>query len=166
METIQIALFKGNKIRKTLHDNEWWFVIVDVVAALTDSAQPDGYIKDMRRRDPELANGWVSLWYQVPMIRFSGFYQDDPVRPADIDFTNLFDVCVLGGSMLSSRHETNSSIFPVRSALRLRLFRKAELVGSGDNAANANERNGAQHERTRTDVNPDGRLFTNRTYAT
>ena len=53
-DTLKIAIFKGKKIRKTIHNNEWWFVIIDVVAALTDSAQPSGYIKDMRRRDTEL----------------------------------------------------------------------------------------------------------------
>jgi hypothetical protein len=61
MDTIKIALFKGKKIRKTLHQNEWWFVIEDVVLALTDSVQPDGYIKDMRRRDPELSKGWGQI---------------------------------------------------------------------------------------------------------
>ena len=54
MET-RIALFQKKEIRKTLHADEWWFVIVDVVAALTDSANPAGYLKDMRRRDPALA---------------------------------------------------------------------------------------------------------------
>ncbi len=57
----KIAIFKGNKIRKTIHNNEWWFVIIDVVAVLTDSTQPDGYLKDMRRRDPELAKGWGQI---------------------------------------------------------------------------------------------------------
>jgi len=61
MEATKIALFKGRKIRKTIHNNEWWFVIVDVVAALTDSLQPDGYLKDMRRRDPELSKGWGQI---------------------------------------------------------------------------------------------------------
>ena len=41
METAKIALFKGKKIRKTLHNNEWWFSVVDVVQALTD--QSDDY---------------------------------------------------------------------------------------------------------------------------
>ncbi len=59
--TAKIAIFKGKKVRKTIFNNEWWFVIVDVVAALTDSLQPDGYIKDMRRRDKELAKGWVQI---------------------------------------------------------------------------------------------------------
>ncbi len=57
----KIAVFRGKQIRKTIHKDEWWFVIVDVVAALTDSKQPDGYIKDMRRRDGELAKGWGQI---------------------------------------------------------------------------------------------------------
>jgi DNA-damage-inducible protein D len=57
----RIALFKGKEIRKTIHNDEWWFVIEDVVAVLTDSMQPKGYIKDMRRRDTELAKGWGQI---------------------------------------------------------------------------------------------------------
>jgi DNA-damage-inducible protein D len=57
----RIAVFKGMEIRKTIHNNEWWFVIEDVVGVLTDSVQTKGYIKDMRRRDPELAKGWGQI---------------------------------------------------------------------------------------------------------
>jgi prophage antirepressor-like protein len=60
MET-KMAVFKGKGIRKVIYDNEWWFVIIDVAAALTDSVQPDGYIKDMRRRDSELSKGWGQI---------------------------------------------------------------------------------------------------------
>ena len=59
--TTKISIFHGKKIRKTIHNNEWWFVIVDIVAALTDSVQPEGYIKDMRRRDPLLSEGWGQI---------------------------------------------------------------------------------------------------------
>ncbi len=45
------------KIRRPFHNDEWWFVIVDVKAALTDSADSSGYFRDMKRRDPELAKG-------------------------------------------------------------------------------------------------------------
>jgi prophage antirepressor-like protein len=31
METTKIAVFKGKEIRKTIHKNEWWFSITDVV---------------------------------------------------------------------------------------------------------------------------------------
>jgi len=57
----KIAIFQKKEIRKTIYNNEWWFVIADVILALTDSVQPDGYIKDMRRRDPELAEGWGQI---------------------------------------------------------------------------------------------------------
>ncbi len=43
METVQIALFKGKKIRKTLFNNEWWFSVVDVIEVLTDSADANDY---------------------------------------------------------------------------------------------------------------------------
>ncbi len=55
MET-RIALFQRKEIRKTIHAGEWWFVLVDVVAALTDSPNPASYLRDMRRRDPALAD--------------------------------------------------------------------------------------------------------------
>lgn len=61
MPMTKIAVFKGTKVRKTIYKNEWWFVITDVIEALTDSVQPAGYIKDMRRRDPELSKGWVQI---------------------------------------------------------------------------------------------------------
>jgi DNA-damage-inducible protein D len=51
----RIALFQEREIRKVFHAGEWWFVTTDVVAALTDSPNPAGYLKDMRRRDPLLA---------------------------------------------------------------------------------------------------------------
>lgn len=59
--TMRIDVFKGREIRRTLHNNEWWFVISDAVAVLTDSVNPTGYIKDMRRRDKELAKGWGQI---------------------------------------------------------------------------------------------------------
>ena len=56
-----LAVFQETAIRRTWHNEEWWYVIVDVVAVLSDSVQPDGYIKDMRRRDKELAKGWGQI---------------------------------------------------------------------------------------------------------
>lgn len=53
------------EIRKTLHQNEWWFV---VVSALTDSVSPDGYIKDMRRRDLELSKGYGQIVHTLDVV--------------------------------------------------------------------------------------------------
>ena len=57
----RIALFQRKEIRRIVHDNEWWFVVVDVVAALTDSANPTDYLNKIRRRDPELAKGYGQI---------------------------------------------------------------------------------------------------------
>lgn len=54
-----VALFQGAKIRKTWHEGKWWFVVEDVVFALTNSNDPKQYVKRMRQRDPVLAKGWV-----------------------------------------------------------------------------------------------------------
>jgi DNA-damage-inducible protein D len=51
----RIALFQRKEVRRVIHNNEWWFVILDVVSALTNSVNPKGYFTDMRRRDPQLA---------------------------------------------------------------------------------------------------------------
>ena len=50
MEYNQIALFKGNKIRRKLHENEWWFSVVDVIRALTDTPNPRVYWGVMKNR--------------------------------------------------------------------------------------------------------------------
>jgi hypothetical protein len=50
----RIALFQRKEIRRTIHNNEWWFVITDVVVALTDSTDPSQYLKRIRQRDPQL----------------------------------------------------------------------------------------------------------------
>ena len=59
--TMRIDVFKGREIRRTLHNNEWWFVVTDVVSVLTDSVNPSDYIKKMRSRDKELGKGWGQI---------------------------------------------------------------------------------------------------------
>ena len=56
-----ITVFEDKKIRRVWQDEQWYFVITDVVQILTDSVQSDGYIKDMRRRDKELSKGWGQI---------------------------------------------------------------------------------------------------------
>src|SRR5208283_104070 len=57
----RIALFQRREIRRTIHNNEWWFVVEDVVLALIDSRDPKQYIQRMKQRDPELGKGWVQI---------------------------------------------------------------------------------------------------------
>lgn len=55
MET-KLQLFNSNKIRTAWNadEEEWYFSVVDVVQALTDSVNPTDYLKKMRKRDVEL----------------------------------------------------------------------------------------------------------------
>ncbi len=50
VESTKIALFKGKQIRKILYQGEWWFSVVDVIEALTDSLQPSKYWTAMKAR--------------------------------------------------------------------------------------------------------------------
>jgi len=46
----KIAIFKGKKIRRLIHENEWYFSVIDVVEALTDSVKPRVYWNAMKTR--------------------------------------------------------------------------------------------------------------------
>lgn len=49
-EITKIALFQRKEIRKTIYKNEWWFSVIDVVGALTDSINPRDYWFKMKIR--------------------------------------------------------------------------------------------------------------------
>lgn len=61
-----IALFKGKAIRKTLHNKEWWFSVIDVVGVLTDSPQPKTYWAKMKERDKDMSQPFP-FWEQLKM---------------------------------------------------------------------------------------------------
>jgi len=59
-----LVVFEGTKIRRTWHDDQWYFSVVDVVQVLTDSPTPRQYwgkIKDREFQQIELSPIWVQL---------------------------------------------------------------------------------------------------------
>jgi DNA-damage-inducible protein D len=60
-EQNKIVVFQEKQIRRVWHKEEWWFVIEDVVAVLSESSNPKNYVRDMRRRDQELSKGWGQI---------------------------------------------------------------------------------------------------------
>ncbi|MBE2279354.1 MAG: Bro-N domain-containing protein [Ignavibacteriaceae bacterium] len=50
MSNDKISLFEEKKIRKIWHNNEWFFSVVDVVEALTDSTDPKDYWYRIKKR--------------------------------------------------------------------------------------------------------------------
>lgn len=70
----EVKLFQDRKIRSVWNEEEeqWYFSIEDIVAALTDSADPKQYIKRMRSRDTQLQINWGTICTQVQMIAHDG----------------------------------------------------------------------------------------------
>lgn len=68
----KIALFEKKQIRKIWHNDEWFFSVVDIVGALTDSANPTDYLKKTRKRDEELGSYIGTNCPQVEMPTDTG----------------------------------------------------------------------------------------------
>lgn len=70
----KLQLFENRKIRAAWNEEkeEWYFSVVDVVEALTDSADPKQYIKKMRSRDPELNTSWGTICTPTGMVASDG----------------------------------------------------------------------------------------------
>ena len=70
----QIKIFQEQKVRTVWDEEkeEWYFSIVDVVGALTESANPTDYLKKMRKREPELALYIGTNCPQILMTTSSG----------------------------------------------------------------------------------------------
>jgi len=86
----RIAVFQDKKIRKTFHNDEWWFVINDVVAALTDSSNPSSYLKDMRRRDPALAEAFKGGGQIAPPLLLEVLTAGGPQKPLCWNTAGIF----------------------------------------------------------------------------
>lgn len=70
--TNDFSAFQDKKIRRTWFNDEWWFVLEDIVYALTDSKDPKGYINKMRQRDEELSKGYGQIVHTLPIKTAGG----------------------------------------------------------------------------------------------
>ena len=72
-----LVVFEGTKIRRIWHDDQWFFSVVDLVAVLTDSANPNNYWKVLKHRDPQL----VTICNQLKLLSSDGkYYNTDCVN--------------------------------------------------------------------------------------
>ncbi len=73
----EIKLFQDKRIRTAWNEEEeqWYFSVVDVIEALTDSTNPTDYLKKMRKRDQELASYLGTNCPQVAMMTETGKYR-------------------------------------------------------------------------------------------
>jgi DNA-damage-inducible protein D len=61
-----IAIFKGKSIRKIIFQKEWWFSILDIIQATTDSPYPKTYWAKMKERDNALFQPFP-FWEQLKL---------------------------------------------------------------------------------------------------
>ena len=81
-----LVVFQDKKIRRIFHNNEWYFSVVDVVQALTDSPNPRNYWNMTKIRESE--NGIEMYTYCVQLKLVA---EDNKLRETDCANTkNMF----------------------------------------------------------------------------
>ena len=65
MENKELTLFENKPIRKILHNDEWFFSVVDVIEVLTDSPIPRNYWSILKKREPQLHTVCMQLKMQA-----------------------------------------------------------------------------------------------------
>jgi len=71
MET-NIAVFRGKEIRETIHNNEWWFSIVDVCGVLTEGADSGAYWRKLKQRLKEEGSEVVTFCHGLKLVAPDG----------------------------------------------------------------------------------------------
>jgi DNA-damage-inducible protein D len=68
----KIILFQNQEIRRTWHDNQWVFSIIDVIAILTKSVNPQAYWRKLKERLLKSGNETVTNCHGLKMKAVDG----------------------------------------------------------------------------------------------
>lgn len=63
----KIALFKGKEIRRIIYQNEWWFSVVDICEALTESVDAGAYWRKLKQRLTEEGSEVVTFCHGLKL---------------------------------------------------------------------------------------------------
>ena len=72
MENNNLIPFEGKEIRKTWHNEQWYFSIVDIIEILTDSSQPNRYWADIKKRSSKESNQPFAFCEQLKLSASDG----------------------------------------------------------------------------------------------
>src|SRR3990170_4662335 len=79
MTETHLAVFKGKKIRRILHNDEWWFSIVDIIEVLTGTERPRKYWSDLKKKLSE--EGYDELSDKIGQLKMQSsdgkYYETD-----------------------------------------------------------------------------------------
>ena len=68
----KLVVFQGKEVRRSWHNDEWYYSLVDIVAVLSESKNPTDYLKKIRKRDEELKTYLGTNCPQIEMQTTSG----------------------------------------------------------------------------------------------
>lgn len=66
--TNTFPVFKGKTIRRLLHRNEWWFSVIDVIEALTESPRARKYWSELKQKLME-EEGFFELSEKIGQLK-------------------------------------------------------------------------------------------------
>lgn len=66
-ETSKLAVFEGKRIRKILHEGQWWFSIIDVIEVLVGGERPRKYWNDLKKK--LLAEGYIEVSEKIGQFK-------------------------------------------------------------------------------------------------
>ena len=70
-EASKLAAFEGKRIRKSLHEGEWWLSIIDVVEVLVGGDRPRKYWSDLKRK--LLQEGYEQLSKKIGQLKIEAY---------------------------------------------------------------------------------------------
>ena len=79
MDNIKIVLFKGNKIRRIIYNNEWWFSIIDIIEVLTETERPRKYWSDLKQK--LIKEGYIEVSDNIGQLKMEA--PDGKMRETD-----------------------------------------------------------------------------------
>ena len=73
-EKSKLALFEGREIRKSFHEGEWWFSIIDVIESLVGGDRPRKYWNDLKKK--LFLEGYDQLSEKIGQLKMQSGDQD------------------------------------------------------------------------------------------
>ncbi len=79
----KIAIFQKKEIRKILHEDEWWFSVIDVVEVLSGTDRPRKYWSDLKKK--LVKEGFVEVSEKIGQLKMLS--PDGKMRETDCSTT-------------------------------------------------------------------------------
>ncbi|MFA6171827.1 MAG: Bro-N domain-containing protein [Patescibacteria group bacterium] len=75
----KIAIFKGKQVRRAIHNNEWWFSVIDAVEILTGSSIAKRYWSDLKVK--LVKEGFSEAYEKIVRLKMKA--SDEKMRETD-----------------------------------------------------------------------------------